>query len=469
MSITMLPFAGHVRPGAASLSVVPVPSPSAAPGPKVIGVAPGRAVSRQLGNNAAIAGQGGAWLQRRRSEVRAERMRLRRTMRKIASGMCGCTDLGDPEHRKCWAERMSRCELGRVASSVSIKVKTTAEHGRRASFGGLESCKSLSCPVCCGFMRERVAEKLADASCRWDEAGYAGLYAVLTVPHGVSDELKDTFGSEAAAWRRITSSRRWKQLREDTGVELLRTTEITHGAGSGWHPHQNLYLIAKTTDEATLAVKVIPVLRDLWQRECRRRGFSQLSAEHGVHVEVVQSSQSVAEYIIKDFGIGREMIRGDAKRGRGSSRTFFELVADYRERSDPADLALIHEYVQVTRGRRMLSASRGFWKLMASVGVGEPSEDELAEEPECEELGSLPSHVWDRVVRIWGLDAELLKAAETGGRDAVVRLLAKHKAWLVNDRGVPLYPSGIPLDGRGFPARRAKPSVLAQDELGLAL
>lgn len=441
MSITMLPSVGHAPPAAASLAVVPPASLSAPPGPKAIGGARGRAVSRQLGNNAAIAGQRVAGLQARRSEVRAERMRLRRTMRKIAAGMCGCSDLGDPEHRKCWAERMSRCELGRIASAVSIKVKTTAEHGRRASFGGLESCKSLSCPVCCGFMRERVAEKLADASRRWDDAGYAGLYAVLTVPHGVSDQLKDMFESEAAAWRRITSSRRWKELRAETGVELLRTTEITHGSGNGWHPHQNLYLVAKTTDEATLAVKVIPVLRQLWQRECMRRGFSQLSAEHGVHVEVVQSSQSVAEYIIKDFGIGREMVRGDAKRGHGDSRTFFELLADYRERSDPADLALIHEYVLVTRGRRMLSASRGFWKLMAGVGVGEPSEDELAEESECEELGSLPADCWDRVVRIWGLDADLLKAAETGGCDAVVRLLARHKAFLVDARGMPIWPS----------------------------
>jgi hypothetical protein len=397
-------------------------------------------VSRQLGNNAATAGQSGMAVQVRRSEVRAERMRLRRTMRKIAAGMCSCPDVGDPEHRKCWAERMSRCEMGRIAASVSVKVKTTAEHGRRASFGGLESCKSLTCPVCCGFMRERVAEKLADASRRWDDAGYAALYAVLTVPHGVADQLKETFESEAAAWRRITSTRRWKQLRAETGVELLRTSETPHG-DHGWHPHQNLYLISKTTDEAALAVRVIPVLRQLWVRELDRRGFPPLSAEHGVRVEIVQSSQSVAEYIIKDFGIGREMVRGDAKRGRGGSRTFFEILADYRERSDPADLALIHEYMLVTRGRRLLSASRGFWKLMAEVGISEPSEDELAEEPGSEELGSLPADCWDRVVRIWGLDAELLKAAELGGRDAVVRLLAKHKAFLIDSRGMPIWPS----------------------------
>src|SRR6266480_3393145 len=125
--------------GVASLPAVPDLSLSAPPGPKAVGGARGRAVSRQLGNNAATAGQRVSGLQARRSEVRAERMRLRRTMRKIAAGMCGCTNLGDPEHRKCWAERMSRCELGRIASAVSIKVKTTVEHGRRASCGGLES------------------------------------------------------------------------------------------------------------------------------------------------------------------------------------------------------------------------------------------------------------------------------------------------------------------------------------------
>jgi len=397
-------------------------------------------VSRLLGNNAATAGQSVTGVQRRRSEVRAERMRLRRTMRKIAFGMCDCTNLGDPEHRKCWAERMSRCELGRVASSVGVRVKTTAEHGRRASFRGLESCKSLSCPVCCGYLRERVAEKLADAARRWDEAGNAALYVVLTVPHGVSDQLKDTFESEAAAWRRITSSRRWKQLRVDTGVELLRTTEITHG-GNGWHPHQNLLLVAPTTDVATLAVKVVPVLRGLWQRECERRGLGLLSAGHGVHVEIVQSSRAVAEYVVKDFGIGHEMIRGDAKRGHGEHRTFLQILADYREGQSEADLALVKEHVQVTRGRRMLSASRGFWQLMGSVGADEISEDQLDDDAGTEELGSLPADCWDRVVRIWGLDVDLLKAAELGGCDAVVRLLARHKAFLVDARGMPIWPS----------------------------
>jgi hypothetical protein len=452
-------------PGVADSGIVSAhPLPVCAAGPEARGGAraspssSSTLTSRLLGNNAAIAGQGGAAVQRRRSEVRADRMRLRRTMRKIAAGMCGCTDLGDPEHRKCWAERMSRCELGRVASSVSVKVKTTAEHGRRASFGGLESCKSLSCPVCCGYLRERVAEKLADAARRWDEAGYAALYIVLTVPHGVSDQLQDTFESEAAAWRRITGSRRWRELRADTGVELLRTTEITHG-GNGWHPHQNLLLVAPTTDEAELVVKVVPVLRALWQRECERRGLGLLSAGHGVHVEVVQSSQAVADYIVKDFGIGHEMVRGDSKRGHGDQRTFLQILADYRDRADSADLDLIREHVLVTRGRRMLSASRGFWQLMGSVGVDEVSEDELDDDAGTEELGSLPAGSWDRVVRIWGLDAELLKAAELGGRDAVVRLLAKHKAFLVDSRGMPIWPA------RAGP----RPGKLVQGELGLAL
>jgi hypothetical protein len=96
---------------------------------------------------------------------------------------------------------------------------------------------------------------------------------------------------------------------------------------------------------------------------------------------------------------------------------------------------------------------------MGSVGVDEVSEDELDDDAGTEELGSLPAGSWDRVVRIWGLDAELLKAAELGGRDAVVRLLAKHKAFLVDSRGMPIWPA------RAGP----RPGKLVQGELGLAL
>jgi hypothetical protein len=399
-----------------------------------------------LGNNAAIAGQSVADAQKRRSEVRARQMELRRTMRRIAAGMCDCTDVGSDEHRKCWAERISRCELGRVASRVGIRVRQTDSYGRRASFTGLETCKSLSCPRCLGFIREGVAAKLADVAKLWSEAGNAALYAVLSVPHAASDRLADMHKAEAEAWRRITSSRQWKELRQVTGLEYLRTTEITHGAEHGFHPHLNVYLVSPTMEPLDFAVKVIPVINRLWRKECARHGFPALSAEHGVRVDIVQSP-AVAEYITKDWGIGKEMLRGDLKRGRGSNRTFLEVLSDYRQSPDEADRLTIEEFARGTRGRRMLTTSRGFWQLMATVGVEEPSEDDLADDTadvgEVEELGYLPAEVWERVARKhkWGLAAEVLTAAELGGVDAVVRLLARHKEFLVDSRDMPIWPS----------------------------
>jgi hypothetical protein len=420
----------------------------------------GTAPSRLLGNNAAIAGQSVTGFQERRSEVRAERMRLRRTMRKITSQMCECADFGDGHH-KCYAERMSRCGLGRVGDDgyVTVRVKQSTQYGRRASFRGIETCKSLSCPSCTGFLRERVAERLVDAAASWDKAGYAALFIVLTVSHGVSDSLADTYAKEAEAWRHITSTRQWKQLRAETGLELLRTTEITHGHQHGWHPHQNLFIIAPTTDVATLTTKVVPVLTRAWEKECQRRGFPPLSRQHGVHVEIVQSSAGIAEYVTK-LGIGWEMVGGHAKQGHGDHRTYFQILADYRERPSQADLDLIHEHIRVTRGRRMLNASRGFWQLMGTVGIGEVSEDDDEDQgEEVEDVGRIPAECWDRVVRIWGLDGELLKAVELGGRDAVIRLLGEHKAWLVDARGMPIWPARA-----GPPPARA-----IQGELELAL
>jgi hypothetical protein len=404
---------------------------------------PSIAVSWQvLGNNAATAGQRADAVQRRRSEARADRMRWRRTVRKIAGSMCGCTDIGEVEHKKCYLERMARCGLGRVESFVQLRLKATEDNGRRASFKGLETCKSLSCPVCCGFIREGVAEKLADGCRRWDIAGHAALYFVLTIPHQAADNLQGMYAMQAAAWRRITGSRRWRELREQLGFEYVRTIEITHGE-NGWHPHQNILVIAKDVAVVDLVAKVYPVLWELWERECDRAGVGKLSAQHGVHVEVVQSAQRAADYIVKDFGIGREMLRGDIKRGRGGSRTFFQIVASYRDRENPADLALIDEYIRATRGRRMLQPSRGFWKLLGSVGVEEISEEELAEDPGGDEMGRLTADSWDRIVRTWWLDAEVLKAAETGGLDAVSVLLARYGEYLVTATGEIIRPPGV--------------------------
>jgi hypothetical protein len=376
--------------------------------------------------------------QERISEARAERMALRRTCRKIAYEMCECADVGADGHRKCWAERMATCGLHRLSGAVGIQVRDSAEYGRRASYTNLETCKSLSCPMCCGYLRERVAEKLAEAADRWDQAGNAALYAVLSLSHGVADQLGDLYAEESAIWRRITSSRAWKQLREETGLEYLRTDEVTHGEDNGFHPHLNLFLAAPMKDTGLLMVKVAVVLTRLWKRECERRGFS---AERGVHIEEVRSSRTVAAYIIKDFGIGREMTRADLKQGHGDSRTYIQILADCRYRKRQADFELARQYIQGTRGRRMLNASRGFWQLMATADIPEVSEDELAEEVGAEDMGRVPADCWDRVAHVHGLEAELLKTAELGGQDAVIRLLAKHKAWLVDAQGAPIWPA----------------------------
>jgi Replication protein len=419
-----------------------------------------QAPSRHNGNTAA-AGQGPAWRQERISEARAERMRLRRTMRKIAYDMCECSDRGSDGrwadgHRECWAERMAVCGLHRLSGAVGIQVRESAEHGRRASYADLKTCKSLSCPVCCGYLRERVAEKLVEAADRWDQAGNAALYVVLTIRHGVADQLGDLYAEESAMWRRITSSAAWKKLRAETGLEYLRTDEVTHGEDSGFHPHLNLFLVAPMKDTGLFMAQVAVVLTRLWKRECELRG---LSAERGVHIEQVRSSRTVAEYVTKDFGIGREMVSGHAKRGHGGSRTFIEILADCRYKKRPADFELVRQYVLGTRGRRMLNASRGFWQLMATADIPKVSEDELAEELGAEDIGRLPADCWDRVAHVSGLEDELLKAAELGGQDAVIRLLAKHKAFLVDSRGMPIWPA------RAGP----RPGKLVQGELELAL
>jgi hypothetical protein len=149
----------------------------------------------------------------------------------------------------------------------------------------------------------------------------------------------------------------------------------------------------------------------------------------------------VAEYVTKDFGIGREMTRADLKQGHGGSRTYIQILADCRYKKRHADFELVRQYVRGTRGRRMLNASRGFWQLMATADIPEVSEDELAEEVGPEDIGRVPADCWDRVSHVPGFESELLKTAELGGRDAVVRLLAKHKAWLVDARGMPIWPS----------------------------
>jgi hypothetical protein len=158
-------------------------------------------------------------------------------------------------------------------------------------------------------------------------------------------------------------------------------------------------------------------------REVEKDGKTE-SVGLDIKTSTSQVTKALAEYFVKQLAI--EVTHGGSKRGRAkTSRTPFQILADFQETGDADDLDLWHEWEQGSHGRRQIGWSAGIREL-AGLAAEEMTDEEIAEQ----ELGdsdvmSIPAESWSVLRRE---QVELLIAAEDGG-------LAGARAWL-DDRGL---------------------------------
>jgi hypothetical protein len=134
--------------------------------------------------------------------------------------------------------------------------------------------------------------------------------------------------------------------------------------------------------------------------------------------------------------VGRELARGDLKASRADALLPFELLDYFRATGDRDALDVWHEYERATFGRRAIEWSQGHQARLL------PDDRELTDREIAEaEVGGvdvavLPPETWDAVIQ-HDLEVAVLKAAETGGIDALRALLAPYGLDVLDPIGAP--------------------------------
>lgn len=297
-----------------------------------------------------------------------------------------------------------------------------------AYFTGLQTCASIwACPVCSARIRQRRALEIERACLsHLSSAGGIG-FGTFTLPHTRSDDLADLLAVVQKAWKKVQQNRAVRRLFARLGINgRIRSTEITFGAWHGWHPHLHLLFFADTclTDETWAELR--DVLAAAWEAAVVSLGRDRPGEVVGVTLGKVYRAD-VGQYLAKvqdHYGeastVGREMARGDVKKGRKRSRTPFEL-AELAVQGVVPELPLWWSYEQATKGRRAIEWSRG---LKARFAV-EDVEDEALAAAEVD---------GDRVLFVdgirWGLlvksrqETHVLDLVEQGGPPAAHDFLA---------------------------------------------
>ena len=145
----------------------------------------------------------------------------------------------------------------------------------------------------------------------------------------------------------------------------------------------------------------------------------------GCDVMPISGEAGIAAYLNK---IHFEISRGDLKKGRGQSRSAWQIGIDAAETGDTQDIARWAEYVRATRGRKMMRISP---ELVA--WYGKPQTVETTDEALAAQAQDGPSvlhftgALYDKILVSRDLlSAEVPITFERGGLTAVLDLLQQH-------------------------------------------
>lgn len=310
-------------------------------------------LQQNTGSGSALGNNGNNSGQQRRNEA----LRLREILWRVSS---------IEDFRKC----------GRVPNSLYFPVVETP-HGFRLR--GFCRCHSIwCCPICAPEIRAARGAELSSAVSRHLETGSA-TFGSATVPHGISDALKNSLSVVMKAWDRMNTNRAVQNFRTAHGwLGFCRACEVTHGP-NGWHPHLHwIDFWSEPLGDSERDYQA--VLTSAWASAVVGLGMGRPSVERGVKVLLI-GEEFDTDYIFKldPKAAGFELTSLTTKVARSRNLAPFDLLRLAGSSIEPYWRNVWHEYEAGTRGRRMLGWSRG---LRSSLGVA-------LEDPDVERMPSL--------------------------------------------------------------------------------
>lgn len=341
---------------------------------------------------------------------RALRYRLRALLRQVSS-----------------VERCKRCGKDIVGGAAVIKVRAGVAH-----FANIESCGRVwLCAVCSAKIRARRGDEIAEAVGRHITGGGGAYFATATLPHEHGDALGDSLDVLTKSWRALQSTKAAMDEKERFGVlGNIKAVEITHGR-NGWHPHIHAVILTVGDVGVLDLCDWFGRLDARWARALVRNGWAPGKLGYRFRLDLVNRSTAagLAAYVTKvqDVGLGNEIARADLKRGRKSSRTPLQILADFGTDGLAADADLWLEYEKATAGKSALRWSRGL-RAQLLPDVDEQTDEEIAaEDIGGDEVAVLLPYLWYRLTEIPGADAAILDAIESDGMEGLIRTLVAYR------------------------------------------
>lgn len=343
-------------------------------------------------------------------------------------------------------ERLRACGRRPTCSHVGLKA---SEGGAAAGYTGLETCGSVwACPVCSAKVARRRKEEVGLLVDVAQERDLVVSMLTLTQRHHQGQRLEMLWESLSYAWNRLTSLRRWKELRQQLGiVGYIRATEVTHGK-AGWHVHTHVLILSEKNPNTTplyfqrkqgrkktpYPVEVMVAadfIAERWAKALAAKKVDFIKDLGGLDWQIARDAEAMGSYVAKMGGAGggglaAETTLGLFKKAKRGNRTPFQIFEDYmksgEKRQDSADFGLWAEWERVSKGKRALVWSRGL-RDWGEIGEEKTDEEIAAEDVGGDVLLLFDYSNWKRVYEAGS--RKLLDAVEEGGLPLAISWLRK--------------------------------------------
>lgn len=398
----------------------------------------------------------------RSAEARASRYWLRDQLQHLVYRYSASFGAGvDGARAARAARRLAVCGCRKIRKGDPVGVHVGGAGG--SGYSNVQVCGSTwACPTCGAKVRQKRAGEvdqavlaatgkrpmvlMGDVTYQHDMGG--GLLT-MTVAHDQGDSLKSVLTLVAGAWRGIRKSRAGAEWWQRWGVRAtIRSLEVTHSDGYGWHPHLHvvLFFARALSDEARAdcEAQMLRMWKGQVQASVRDDGSPwRLPNQHGARLDLLRTPKDwrdAGQYVVevsdehgKARSLGLEVARHDLKvgrrdrDGRAPAYTPFQLAAMACEGDAPAG-RLWAEFVTATHGRQAITFSAGLRKMFQLADAA--TDEELAQEADDgERLLTLTDAEWRLVRAAPGGRGGVLEAAEAFGQEGVASLLVELAAW----------------------------------------
>ncbi|GAH92400.1 unnamed protein product [marine sediment metagenome] len=315
-----------------------------------------------------------------------------------------------------------KCGIVPISNTIDIRIKNG-----HAFSSGLVVCANPACPVCAHRIAIKHGEELKIIIAGVVKDGGDVLMGTFTFPHDYGDALAPALKMMSLAYGKIISGRPARRLLKKIGlIASVRVIEVTIGP-NGFHPHFHvLYFFDHRLTEAERSL-LSDFLYERWADQVVDAGYRQPSPERGL---TLSHGENAAHYISKiaSEGLADELSKSENKTGRKGSRSFYQLIDDFKKYHRDADARYLAEYSEgLYRKKRQVWSGQN----LRNKYLGQVKSDlELAQEAEEEEFERAETIIkierpdWSRMIKIDPANEErIYLIAEIRGRAGVIEFL----------------------------------------------